>query len=818
MKFRSQSRPGAARLLLSLLALLWAIFEMMPLRDRPVAEELLKRSHHAPEIAALVKDTQAVMAIRRDDAFPAHFRALADDSAIDLGQYFRGLSTEGGTLEQRNRRLMSAILRRSRSPIRRGLDLQGGLSVTLEIAPDALAEREIDRLSQLGKVEEIMRRRIDSLGVSEPIIRCRGASQVEIQLAGVFHRDNPDLLNVIRKPAKLEFRLVHEDADRTDGLPPIGYEWLPLEGEAGRRILVRRIPELIGRSVKNAQVLVNSYGGYEIGLEFTGDGSRRFAAVTGQNVGRQLAIVLDGKVYSAPLIRSAIPNGKASISGHFSREDALNLANVLNNPLEFELQVAEVHELGPTLAENVRTNSLHAAVLGASLVILFMVGYYGLAGLVSVLSIGLNVALILGAMAMVGTTLTLPGIAALVLTIGMSVDANILIFSRMKEELKRGASLGFALQEGFHRAFNTILDANLTTLLTALILMFYGTGPIKGFGIILAMGIVATIFCALVFCRGLLDWLVEGLKVKRLMPGFFSKTPAIDFMRWRSVAFVLSFILIALGLVAVGLRGKNVYGIDFTGGDEMLVAYTRRPDLQSLDALAKAQRLGEFTANFQRSFGENDERLKIQTAAGRGLAFVSELQQNFPANQFQLLSQTSIGGSVGANIRWNALVSVILAMVGILLYVAVRFEVGFGMGAIVSTLHDVLITIGLFVLAGHQFSGPMVAAILMVVGYSINDTIVVFDRIREELPAHPNMSLRELINFATNQTLSRTILTSLTTLLSAIALYIFGDGIIVDFSLVFIIGILTGTFSSIFIASPVFYWWHRGRRAALDGR
>lgn len=816
MKFQSHSHPGLFKLLLSLLLLVWAVCEMVPFRDRPLADELLRRSHGAPEIVALVRDARSVMALRGDDAFPLHFRRLADDSSIDLAQYFSTARVRGETVAARNRRLLALLMGRCRSPIRRGLDLQGGLSVTLEIAPDALAERELDRQSQLGRVEEIMRRRIDSLGVSEPVIRRRGTSQVEIQLAGVFHRDNPDLLNVIRKPAKLEFRLVHGAEDRPDDPPPVGYEWLPAEGSSDQRILVRRIPEMTGRSVKTAQVLVNSYGGYEIGLEFTGEGARRFSAVTGQNVGRQLAIVLDGKVCSAPLIRSAIPNGRASISGRFSREEAFDLANVLNNPLEFELQVAEVHELGPTLAENVRANSLRAAVLGAVLVVLFMVGYYGLAGLISVLSIGLNVVLILGAMAMVGTTLTLPGIAALVLTIGMSVDANILIFSRMQEELERGASLNFALQEGFRRAFGTILDANLTTLLTALILIVYGTGSIKGFGIILAMGIVATIFCALVFCRGLLEWLVEGIRVRRLMPTFFSRTPAIDFMRWRSPAFLLSFVLIAVGLVAILVRGRDVYGIDFTGGDEVLLAYGKRPDLGDIESLAKAQRLGEFTANFQRSFGEADERLRIQTAAGRSLAFVSDLQHNFPANRFQLLSQTSIGGSVGANIRWNALVSVLLAMVGILLYVAFRFEVGFGMGAIVSTVHDVLITIGLFILSGHQFSGPMVAAILMVVGYSINDTIVVFDRIREELPLHRDMSLRELINFATNRTLSRTILTSLTTLLSAVALYIFGDGVIVDFSLVFILGILTGTLSSIFIASPVFYWWHRGNRAALD--
>jgi SecD/SecF fusion protein len=708
------------------------------------------------------------------------------------------------------------------TPIRRGLDLAGGLAVTLEIAPEALARDSGERARQLDQAKEVMARRIDGLGVVEPLIRSRGDAQIEIQLAGIFGRDHPNLVETIKKPARLEFRLVH--APGTGEAPP-GYEWVSWdradgpngEGEGGdRRLLLKRIPELTGRAVRRAVPVVNGYGAHEVNLELTAAGARRFERLTEQNVGRPLAIVLDGRIQSAPVIRSAIPDGRASISGRFSREEAIRLANALNNPLEFELRVVEVRELGPSLAEDTRAASLRAIGLGAALVILFMVGYYALGGLVAVLAVALNVLLILGALATFGATLTLPSLAALVLTIGMAVDANIITFARMAEELRRGKSLRQALVDGSDRSFATIVDANLTTLLVAAILFFHGIGAVRGFGLVLAIGILTTLFCSLVFCRGLLDLLVHLRPRGRLFPIFSGRPPRLDFLRRRRLAYLLSGITVAAGLFAAISRGPDLYAMDFTGGDELLLSFRNRPSLQELRALAERRGLGEVQFTFQRSLDGDSEQLRVQTVPGQGDVFWESAGRDLASCQLQLLQKTHIGGAVGAEMRRNAVLSLGLALLGILAYVAIRFESGFAVGAIVSTAHDVLASAGLFFLLGHRLSAPMVAAILMVVGYSINDTIIIFDRIREELRTNGKLSLAECINLAINATLSRTLLTSFTTFLAAFSLYIFAAGVIVDFALVFLLGIFTGTFSSIFIASPIFYRWHRGQRDGLD--
>jgi SecD/SecF fusion protein len=701
------------------------------------------------------------------------------------------------------------------------LDLSGGLAVTLEIAQEALSKDEDGRAQQLAQAREVMARRIDALGVAEPIIRTKGDAQIEIQLAGVVGRDNPKLLEAIKKPAKLEFRLVHPGG--AAGEVPAGYGWVAWNesGGAGNgqpdRLLLKRIPELTGRSIRRAVPTVNAYGANEVDLELTADGARRFEQITGQNIGRSLAIVLDGKIHSAPVIRSAIPNGRASISGRFTREEAIHLASVLNNPLEFELRVVEAQELGPSLAEDVRTASLRAVGVGATLVVLFMVGYYTLGGVMAMLAVALNVLLILGTLATFGATITLPSLAALVLTIGMAVDANIIMFSRMAEEQRLGKDLRLALADGFSRSLATILDANLTTLLVAAILFFHGSGIVRGFGVVLAVGILTTLFCSLVFFRGLLELVVHFWPTGKLFPQFFRRVPSFDFLGRRRLAFLLSGVAIAAGLLAVAVRGPAIYGMDFTGGDEMLLSFQSKPELQDLRAVAEHCGIGEVQFSFQRSLEGGSEQLRIQTAAGQGDAFLAAVDKNLPDSHLRQLQKIHIGGSVGEEMRRSALISLGLAMLGILLYVAVRFELGFAIGAIVSTAHDVLVTTGLFFLLGHRLSGPMVAAILMVVGYSINDTIVIFDRIREELRANGKIALGECINLSINATLGRTLLTSLTTLLAAASLHIFAAGVIVDFSLVFLLGIFTGTFSSIFIASPLFYLCHGGRRGAWEG-
>ena len=813
------------RLIASLVVFIWALLELVPLRDRPIDRVALSLAKGNGDTIALVRRVQSAVESGKAVSFSTELLRIANEESVDLPSLFSPLKLgKAGPLEERNRSAVSAICAKSRGALRQGLDLRGGLAVTLEIEQKSLAADPYARQQQLRQVEDVVRRRIDAMGLAEPQVHIRGDSQVEVQLAGVFSRDNPNLVEAIKKPAKLEFRIPYVGKGNLT-VPPPGYVRVPWakvdeSGDAADGMFLRRTPELVGKDIKRAAAVVNQYGGYEISLEMTADGANKFERLTRGNVGKPLVIVLDGKIFSAPVIRSAIGDGRASISGKFSQQKAVELAGVLNNPLELELRVAEVHELGPTLADDVRSNSIRAACLGCALVMLFMVAYYGMAGAVAVVSLTLNVIMLLGSMAMFGATITIPAIAALVLTIGMAVDSNILIFARIGEELEGEKNFAQALASGFKRAFSTIFDANVTTLLTAAILTAYGTGSVRGFGIVLAMGVLSTLFCSIVFCGGILDLLVHGFSVKNLLPtrSYGRRLSNFQFISWSRRAMAIAAVAVVFSIGAVFLRGNKIYGIDFTGGDELLLSFGEKPSLVALHEIAADGAVGEIQAAFQRPMDGDGELLNVHTAAHMGDKFLKLAAENMENSDLQLLRKTSIGANVSGAIRRNAAISLILAMVGILAYVAVRFETGFAVGAVLALAHDVIVTTGIYVVLGHKFSAPMIASILMIVGYSINDTIVVFDRIREELGRNATLTLRQVANLSINRTLSRTLLTSLTVLIAAMALYLFGAGVMVDIALIFAIGTVVGTFSSIFIASPIFIAWHRGDRSRLNRR
>jgi SecD/SecF fusion protein len=736
---------------------------------------------------------------------------------------------------KRNDILLKHILSRAQSQLRLGLDLKGGVGVTLKIDESATEGlSQFEQADQLQKAITIMGDRLDGMGVAEPVIRASGEDGIEIQLAGLSTKDNPEVIDAIKKPARLEFRSIHPEltpATTQVNRYPVGYEVLTEEVEDRRsgevferRYFVKLIPEATGEIVEDAFASQTQTGGFQINLVMTADGADIFRSVTERMVGKPLAIVLDGKLYSAPTIQ-AVLSKNAQITGNFSQREALELANVLNNPLAVELRVDEMYEVGPTMAEGARDSSVKAAQYGAILVVGFMVLYYFLGGVVAVLSAVINVIIVLGVLASLGATLTLPGVAALVLTLGMGVDANILIFERIREELRAGKSIKNASAGAFQKVTSTIVDANVTTLITASILIWLGTGPVKGFGITLAIGICASIFCALVVTRFIIDFLVHRLGVSKVLGLSLFPERKIDFFRFRKPAFAFSWLLVLAGVFSIVIHHDNILGKDFTGGDELTVSYTEKVDADAIMQVVKENELSDVSALYLSLIGSDEEVLKIQTPFNQARPTLEALQAAFPEAGLEEAGITQIGASVSKDIQWNALLSVACALGGILLYVALRFEVGYGIGAVVATIHDVLMTIGIFVLCGEfglfvsgQFTAPMLAAILMIVGYSINDTIVVFDRIREELELNPGTDLRSLINLAISRVFSRSLLTSITTLLAATSLYVFGAGVINDFAFVFIIGILTGTFSSIFIASPVFFWWHKGDRRHVEER
>ena len=885
------SRTWFWKIAVSLVALAVAWFEFHPITPIPLDQfvpaqviaqkpEFEKLHTEALERVKHYKDA----AVAADKKSVSYFQALRDigegrgrAAPVDFRPFF---FTEDQIVREpdqtkRNGIVLKQLLVSSQGRLKLGLDLQGGVSFTLKVDPTGAESGEkgagdksnVSAADMVNQAIQVMEQRVNQFGVAEPVIRPVGDLSLEVQLPGEDAANNPDVIDALKKPAKLEFRQVHRterpsETDREHSLRPMPvdpmlgaasaistYEVLTLRDVDSRsgeitinRYYVRKAADATGKIIKTASGRSDDGISFYVDMKFTDEGSKKFGDLTAKiaegnsrSVG-QLAIVLDGKLQSAPTVREAIRSTGATITGSFSREEAVDLANVLNNPLEFPLIIQDVTSVGPSLAKDAQGKSVVASLVAVGLVIFFMVGFYVWGGFIAILGMILNLLMILGAMAYFGATITLPGVAALVLTLGMAVDANILIFERVREEAALGKDRSVALREGYARATWTIIDANLTTLLTALILVFMGSGPIRGFGITLTIGIFTTVFTSLVTCRGLQELaLSRGVMTRVFGLPVFRPTLDIPFLKFARVAFIASWLIIGLGLTQLAIKGKEAFGKDFRGGESTLVALAPGAAVNTGDIakLAASIGLADTTVTVQTPVGGGEPTLRIETELTKDkskgefanvAAIVGAIQAKTPeilkdraaSVDKLMLSKEAIGGSVSSELRTNAVWSVILALLGIGLYVSLRFETGFGVAAMVATLHDVLLTIALFVAFGGQFNATLIAAILLIIGYSINDTIVVFDRIREELQANPGRELRDVIHFAINRTLSRTTLTAATVFLCAVALWAFGAGDVRLYGEIFIYGVLTGTFSSIFIASPVFYWWHKGDRKGVD--
>lgn len=815
----------------------WAISSILPLQDTPFNDYIqAQATAETSEFESVM--TQASEKVANGEA-PTVFIALKQigkDQRIDLSKFFPQVRLEASlkNLEKRNAILLDHLLQESKGRLQLGLDLKGGVAFMLEVQDDGASDElsDFEKEENLTKAIEIISDRVNEFGVAEPIIRPVGTNRIEVQLPGVSTKDNPEVVDAVKKPARLDFRLVHPTLNPATTPPeqaPPGYEVMSMEGEGrdGSTFIadyfVKRVPEMTGELVATAFPSMDEYGRFKVNLQFTDEGAERFADTTEQiaNMGTamrpaQLAIVLDGRLSSAPSVRERIGGGSAEITGSFTQREAIDLANVLNNPLDVELLIQEQNEVGPSLAADAIASGVEASEIAVALVALFMVLIYTIGGVFAVISLTVNLLIIMGVLASLGATITLPGVAGIVLTVGMAVDSNILIFERIREELNAGKSLKAAFLAGHEKVLSTILDANITTLITSSLMIAFGTGPVKGFGVTLTIGVFSTVFCALVVTKLLLELFIEGEIIKNFRMNVWAKVPSFDYLKFARPAFAISWTIVLIGIGTVAYKGHQIYGIDFVGGDEVTFSYQTAVPTGDIRATLEAAGIGEANPIFQSDFTGENEAVKVQVPVGEGDRVEGLLVGAFPNAGFELIGQTTIGPSIGKEIQLNAFMSLGLAIVGILLYVAFRFEFGFGLGAVTSTIHDILMTIGIFVLFDRQFTAPMVAAILLTAGYSINDTIVVFDRIREELKMNPDTKLRDVINTAINRVLTRSILTSATTFLASIALFIWGGGIINDLAFTFLVGVITGTFSSIFIASPIFFWYHKGDRRHVE--
>ena len=759
------------------------------------------------------------------------------------------------------------------------------------------------------RIIQVIRRRVDAMGTNEPVIQGMKNHRLLVQLPGADEKTRKEAKASLQNAAFLEFRLTHPKNDQlvakllSKEVCPPGYKksgsgyvrldnWSTLSQQPGYAAQFSRFetpdarysfmledngdgtfsPNFVARSTEprvTGEDLVSSQverdptsGGLSIGFRLSAEGGRKFSQLTRNykahgpknptDKGRQLAIILDDQLISAPVIQSEI-GSQGQITGRFDAKSAKKLSDELNaGALPAPMKILAETTVAPTVGEDAIHAGLVAAAMGFCLVAIFMFIYYWMAGLVADIALFLDIALLPTALVVVANVLgvfahdpsmggggsmqlpvlTMPGIAGLVLSLGMAVDANVLIFERIREEFMAKKAAGEAIKLGYGRAFTAIFDSNLTTIITGVILFVVGTGPVRGFAITLTAGVVISMFTAVVVTRLVFDHCVDPSRMAPFKMMHFFKNPKFDFMKATKFTVGISFAIIAVSLAIFAVRFLNnkasVLSVDLTGGTS--IVYNLKEEAKPSEADIRAC-LNDFdnavVIQFQSGVGSSTLLVKTgetaETAKGQALegkdvgAYVTKLlQEKFPQAEFKAASVDEVGSMVGADLKKSGTLAVLFSLIAILVYVGFRFQFGFGLGALVALAHDALISIGLFSLCGRQISLIVITAVLTIIGYSVNDTVVLFDRIREMLRHDKKLSFYDLCNAAVNACLSRTVITSVTTFFAVLALFAFGDGSIFDFALIMLFGVVAGTFSSVFIATPIMFWWYKGKRPDFE--
>ena len=687
-----------------------------------------------------------------------------------------------------------------------GLDLQGGLRVVLQ------ADTADPAPEDMKAARRVIENRVNQFGVSEALIQTSGTNRILVELPGLTTEEQNRAQDLIGQQAVLEFRLVKASAtNKTDT------EMTPADLEPAA---------FTGEILQNAETGFSQFNQPIVNFQIRNRDANKFGQFTGGAVGRRMAIVLDNKVVSAPTINQRISD-RGQITGQFTLPEATDLALVLRSgSLPISLRTEGVTAVGPTLGRDAINAGVKAALIGGAGVVVLVFLYYGpLFGGILVIGLLYVMLLNLGILSGLNATLTLPGLAGLILTIGAAADGNIISFERIREELRAGKGLGLAMKAGFSHSIPAIIDTHMAILLSAAALYQYTTGPVRGFAITLAIGAIASVFMnsvmvpfALntVFSRSRRPLLPKGIHVQGLK--FVNKAPVI---------MTLSLVLAVAALGFVFVRGLNL-STDFTGGSDILLSVPETVNVS--DVRSGIDQLGVAGIN---GSGATVQEVQDATIADKAISVrVGQTQNEADSGTLatklaavvggQVLQNTFVGPSVGEDLRQNAILAALVAVVLILIYVAWRFWPNWivAVASIIATVHDVGIVLGILALVGAQFSIPVLAAILFVIGYSLNDSIIISDRIRENLRVHKGMDYRELVDMSVNQTLSRTLMTSLTTLLPVLALFFFGGSVLHDFSMVLLIGIGFGTYSSIFILAPMVVWFQnrQGRRPARAQR
>jgi SecD/SecF fusion protein len=708
-----------------------------------------------------------------------------------------------------------------------GLDLQGGTSFLVRLVPPTEENGQPRKITpeMQEQAVEVIRKRVDQFGVSEPVITKQGTDRILVQIPGLDAAQVENARQQLLRVAKLEFRLVHPQSDELvpqiengSHFTPPGYVILNGVERNGKRekYLVKRRPELTGDQVTRANATFEQRG-YEVALSFNAEGGKIFQRVTRDNINNRLAIVLDGEVISAPVIQTEISNNSAVITGNFTAEEAKNLASALENPLQTPVAIDETRSVSATLGQDSIVRGLAAGLAGLAATLVFVLIYYRTAGGVALVGLAVNGILLFGVMSLFNFVLTLPGIAGIILTIGMAIDANVLIYERLREELGAGKSLKAAIDTAYHKAFSAIVDANLTTLLKVVILFWLGSGPVKGFAITLTIGIIASMFSALMVTRNIFGWLIHLNWLKRISMLHLIKSKHYDFLGKWKIALIASVVLLITSFAAFGFRGSKMFNIDFTGGDSLLLRSSQ--PVAETQVRTQLEKIGLGGVVIQEESSQRNQEtlhyVAIRAPYGDGQKILNQLKQSPETAGLVVENAETVGPVMGSQLATTSLYALAIAFLGVMIYVAIRFEFSFSVGTILAMTHDLIITLGIFVLTGRAFSLVTIGAILTVAGYSINDKIVVFDRIREGLRSGRRGTIRSLMNDSINETLSRTVLTSGVTLICMLSLWIFGGPVLDDFAFTNVIGVIVGTYSSIFIAAPIVLWWSNFRKGNL---
>ena len=712
--------------------------------------------------------------------------------------------------------LGGSIFAVTQSSVQLGLDLRGGTQIVLEAQDTADVSVDAD---VTARTLEVLRRRVDALGVAEPTLQVSGDDRIIVELPGV---DDPEqAVEALGRTAQLTFHPVI--ASHPTGTAPDDAAGLILPGDPGEDLELG--PTAVsGEQVELAGPFFDSQGSAQwvVTIQFRPDGEQAWAGLTGEaacaapgDPARRVAIVLDNEVISSPAVALdvacgvGITGGGTFITGGFSEEEAGELAALVQGgALPVPVEVIERGTIGPSLGEAAIEASVQAALIGAALTIGYMIFFYRLMGVAAALSLGVYAIATYALLIWMGATLTLPGIAGFVLAIGMAVDANVLVYERAKEEYAENRSIGDAIVAGFSKAWSAIADANVTTLLAAVLLFFYASGAVRGFGITLSVGVIVSMFSALVVTRVLLEIIgtIPGMENR---PRLMGMTMGQRFQAWIKTTrpnllgnwrrwILISALTMAVALAGLFVAGTN-FGVEFVGG-RLLAFSTEQPvDLEDLRAILAEEGLAR--ASIQESgsgqviirTGELDPALEefvieaVETAGGGA---------TLERDQF-------VGPTIGNELRNRALIALAIALAIQLVYLAIRFRWTIALAAVLAMTHDLAILIGLFAWMGKTFDGVFLAALLTVIGYSVNDSVVIFDRIREQMRLRPDDPIAEVANDACLQTVPRTINTGLGALMILVSLFFLGGDTLSDFALALLIGILAGTYSSVFTASPI---------------